>query len=472
MVIGVIDDGVDTNTYDEIQELVWNVEVNDDLLVTSIVDKENQPIKSHGTLCAAIIKKYAPLSQIASVKVLNSSMTTSPEKIIKALEWCISKGIRIFNISIGGINMINRMKFHPIISHMLKQNCFIVVAMSNSTKYSVLTDFMGVISVERNKNLNNNEYSICNKFYFSPDFCASSCHTLKKVSGELVTICSQNSHAAPTICARVHNLLIQNPHLTVNQTKLQLALKNKLNNLLFVKLLPDFIDSAVTIGSPIYNFPLAFDIKKQFIKIEDFRLMENEYVVIFPDNKQNEKTLYNKLLRYKDNISGLLFAGIAPNWLKQYCYNVGCLFWDESEYISYIKKTPIEKEKLSIPTISIYGDTEEALFFSNRFNNYLLNQGYFSIICSDITQSYCYNSIFLSSKFNYNNLINSLAVYYNLSTVIFCLESLDIHTDVSICLLNDKITVIDERNEKYTLSQEGASVDLCFSNILDILCFK
>ncbi len=65
----LIDDGVKEYPFD-IGTLKYNKEIKDNLKIINR-NHYDQHLKSHGTVCAGIIKKYAPAARLSNVKIFN-----------------------------------------------------------------------------------------------------------------------------------------------------------------------------------------------------------------------------------------------------------------------------------------------------------------------------------------------------------------------------------------------------------------
>ncbi|MFN7930832.1 MAG: S8 family serine peptidase [Blastocatellia bacterium] len=65
----------------------------------------------HGTAVAGAIREKAPEAQLYAVKVFDQSLTTTIDRIIRALDWCQANEMHIVNLSLGTLNMEHREKF-------------------------------------------------------------------------------------------------------------------------------------------------------------------------------------------------------------------------------------------------------------------------------------------------------------------------------------------------------------------------
>lgn len=104
-IIAIIDDGI-SEYFESIGKLHFNIQIIDKNNAINI--KNNTTKITHGTICAAIIKKYNPDAFIGSLKIIDEDQhNCNIEKLIYALEWCLKESIKIINISLGTIKYVD-----------------------------------------------------------------------------------------------------------------------------------------------------------------------------------------------------------------------------------------------------------------------------------------------------------------------------------------------------------------------------
>lgn len=206
MLIALIDDGIDYNSYPEIH-LKHDLLVEDDNV--KLRNSTDRILTSHGTTCARIIAKYAPSVEFCSLRIFHKEkLISSCSKLITALKWCVNSRIPIIHMSIGSSYMSDYTKMRPLIVKMLHQNQVVVAAYSNSQAYSsVPACIRGVFGVVADSNLENNLYYFSNKRSERYEVYASSHHILISLSGKVTITQNTNSYAAPTLTSHIHNLL-------------------------------------------------------------------------------------------------------------------------------------------------------------------------------------------------------------------------------------------------------------------------
>jgi hypothetical protein len=224
--IAVIDDGINEELYD-LGELKHNIQITPDLLMCERVGYDSF-MQSHGTTCAAIIKKYAPDAVLSSVKILNDSYTGMAAQLIMALKWCAGNGIRLINLSLGTIDFKDFNTIKAAVDNVFQSGIIIVAACNNRDIYTCPASLPNVIGVKCDITgiLKEGEY-----FYntFLPDgieITAFATHNLIKSSGEVKAASLCNSYAAPLITAYVHNILKEKPYISFNEIEEQLNEKS------------------------------------------------------------------------------------------------------------------------------------------------------------------------------------------------------------------------------------------------------
>lgn len=219
--IAVIDDGVNEHLYN-IKELNNSIEIDEQLLVKESMTINKNTI-SHGTICAAIIKLYAPQSSISSIKILNScNKRGEKNQLIKALYWCLENGIKIVNLSAGTIDFRDFNEIKRCVNEVTKKGLIIIAACNNRNIYTVPASLTSVIGVQCGMKYENGQYKF-NKYALDGiDVTASGKHYLQSQSGEYNCTNASNSYAAPLITAMVYNILANNPELALEGIRTEL----------------------------------------------------------------------------------------------------------------------------------------------------------------------------------------------------------------------------------------------------------
>ncbi len=230
MKIAVIDDGINFDYFPNIGKLAFDLKVNKrDKIVKRIGYDKTTP--SHGTTCAAIIKKHAPNAEIGSVKVISdTTMRGYAKHLIAALNWCLDNKIKLIHMSIGSCNVRDRFSILEAVQALEDNGCIIVAALSNNMKYTVPACSESVLGVRTSAILKNEQFICDDGGIFSTPFVASSIHELQDLNGNstITPIC--NSYAAPLITAKVHHLLENNNTLSLLKIRKMLGFMDGIRN--------------------------------------------------------------------------------------------------------------------------------------------------------------------------------------------------------------------------------------------------
>lgn len=218
--IAIIDDGVNEKLY-QTGSLLYNLEIGDDLSMHQRADYDPF-LPSHGTTCAAIIKKYSPDAVIGSIKILNQhSQKAGKAQLIHALNWCVDNGIRIVSMSLGTIDYRDFTEIERAVHHACDNGVIIVAACNNCNVFTCPASLDGAIGVkcETGGVLLEGEY-IYNSFSADGiEITACARHSLVKFDGKSKKTSACNSFAAPGITAIVHNIIKDDPGKNLNDIK-------------------------------------------------------------------------------------------------------------------------------------------------------------------------------------------------------------------------------------------------------------
>ncbi|GAA4705785.1 S8 family serine peptidase [Phytohabitans rumicis] len=102
----------------------------------------------HGTACARIVRSLAPACRLVSVRVLGPGLRCAGEDLVTALEWALSQGFAVVNVSMS----TRRPDLHEALRHLCDRayvggGTTVVAAAHNRAVSSVPWRFPSVISV-------------------------------------------------------------------------------------------------------------------------------------------------------------------------------------------------------------------------------------------------------------------------------------------------------------------------------------
>lgn len=211
--IAVIDDGIN-DAYYELPPLNYNISLVNSKTKSNDTSKNSS---RHGSICAAIIYKYARNVQISSIKILNGK---SPKGIcidlIKAIEWCIDYNIDLINLSLGSINKIDSFLIKSSIKKATDAGIIIVAAQSNKANFTYPACLDTVIGVRHSDAYLPGQFSLRWNPFDGVDILTSARHILKKTDGSIHQVSSCNSFATPYITALVYNEIVTSGKMSKN----------------------------------------------------------------------------------------------------------------------------------------------------------------------------------------------------------------------------------------------------------------
>lgn len=217
--IAVVDDGINEKLYNT-GLLTHNIEITPGLDVLERVAYDPY-LPSHGTTCAAIIKKYAPCATFSSVKILNDQATGLRKQLIRAIQWCVENGIRLVNLSLGTISYRDFAEIRKAVNDAYNHGLIIVAACDNREIFTCPASLSNVIGVkcDQTGHLKKGEYAYNHYALDGVEITARGRHTLLKDTGKKRITNPSNSFAAPFVTALAHDLMIKSPGISLPSIK-------------------------------------------------------------------------------------------------------------------------------------------------------------------------------------------------------------------------------------------------------------
>ena len=225
--IAIVDVGINEKLYNT-GCLDFNLEISPELAIRRR-SAYNAFSPSHGTTCAAIIKRYSPEARLGSIKILNdSSKRAGKYQFITALEWCAENGIKLVNLSLGTVDFRDFEEIRDCVNKTAERGLLIVAACNNKNIYTVPSCLTNAIGVRCRRIYTDAQYRFIPYSFDGIDVEASGRHFLTDVSGNSRYTSPVNSFAAPLITAMVHNVLERAPDMTLEEIKKEIY-QNALN---------------------------------------------------------------------------------------------------------------------------------------------------------------------------------------------------------------------------------------------------
>jgi hypothetical protein len=252
MHIAVIDDGINYECY-RTGNLIYDIEVSTELMITE--RKPYDPhMHSHGTTCAAIIKKYFPEAKFSSIKILEiNSGKCIQKQLISAIEWCIDQGIYLINISLGSTDYRDYEEIRKCINKAAGAGITIVAAGSNKNIVTYPASLSNVIGVKCDNTNQTKGESIA--YFLLPlhgiDFMVSGKHRLVDENGNDELTQPSNSFAAPYVTALAAKILKEESGLNIDEVKYKICQmsnkKDELNSAFVFYRKIDWVEKAVVL---------------------------------------------------------------------------------------------------------------------------------------------------------------------------------------------------------------------------------
>ena len=202
LTVAIIDDGVSRET---IPDLAFQL-----MHKKGTLQEDNEYISyaSHGSICAAIIRKYAPQTKIGSIRVLGKEGKGNLDALVVALKWCAKHNVKLVNLSIGSTQASDIPRLYEAVNEVVRCGGIIIAACKNGCNVSFPASFPEVIGVRADATLTGHSYALCQQPNGGIDFVANACHDINLLPDtEPYTVTDFNSYAAPVISAYIYNLL-------------------------------------------------------------------------------------------------------------------------------------------------------------------------------------------------------------------------------------------------------------------------
>jgi len=219
--VAVVDSGVEFD-HPELGDCVRGgvvVEYDPDEELQIRYETEEQPVDlaGHGTACAGIIHKIAPLAEIYSVRVLGSNMRGRAIQFAGGLDWAIENNIQVVNLSLSTSKEEYFGLFHDLADQAYFKNMNVVCAVNNYPEASYPSLYSSVISVAAHEGHEPFTY------YYNPsppvEFGAPGIDLEVAWNNKQYVVSTGNSFASPHIAGIIALIRSKHPELTPFQVK-------------------------------------------------------------------------------------------------------------------------------------------------------------------------------------------------------------------------------------------------------------
>jgi subtilisin len=210
----IIDSGVDRSI--ESLGLVNCFTVQESGAQTAVRPDEAGDVAGHGSACAFILKRMAPLVSITSVRVLGAGLKCSSEVLLAALRWAVDARFDVINLSLSTTRTMFKQDFHDLVDEADFQGMSIVASAHNRPVQSYPWTFGSVFSVGAHV-VSNPEWLEVND---QPpvEFFGAGVRVAIPRAGT-IGYGSGNSFATPHVAAMVARIHGRHPHLPNGEVK-------------------------------------------------------------------------------------------------------------------------------------------------------------------------------------------------------------------------------------------------------------
>ena len=99
---------------------------------TSVCDDDQDPDVSdrigHGTAVAAAIREKAPHAELYAVKVFDRTLSTTADRLVRAIYWAAGAGVRVINLSLGTARAEHAARLSDAVAFAVERGAVIVAA--------------------------------------------------------------------------------------------------------------------------------------------------------------------------------------------------------------------------------------------------------------------------------------------------------------------------------------------------------
>lgn len=140
--VAVIDSGVHAS-HPHIGGVAGGVTIGQELY-----EKDYTDVIGHGTAVMAAIKEKAPDAEYFAVRVFYSSLRTTVDLLLRAIEWSMANRIDVINLSLGTTNPAHQERFIPVIERAVEKGLILVSARDSDGTPALPGSLPGVIGVD------------------------------------------------------------------------------------------------------------------------------------------------------------------------------------------------------------------------------------------------------------------------------------------------------------------------------------
>ncbi|SHH82285.1 Subtilase family protein [Sporobacter termitidis DSM 10068] len=455
----MIDDGVDERCFD-IGKLENNIVFKKD------VGERSAALRySHGTICAAIIRKYAPNAHLSSIKVLSGEIPTGEKTdLVKALTWCLDNDVQIVHMSIGTSCFKDFDDIREIISRLYHKGTILVAAHKNRYCFSVPACLPGVIRVRHCEELKDAEYSLKKNSYYDHEIVASGNQLLHDDNSIVCPSGSCNSYAAPVITATINNIMDDPSEIRSFKAVLDALERNmphprqpqsEAMKPVPGSCIPYFIREATVCGATEHA-------ELFFFRAAPIGEQTNALVYIPGQTEAGDRFL-NVVEQSGKSIENIIYAGILKDTDKEYCHkNTSAVVWDES--LCRKSFSPAKDKRLTIPAVGIRGDGRDVILLLRLLRKEFARNDYFAKTLSMTRRSYLYGIDYIPQNEDLIDFLITVEKLYGCDLILIGISRDQTYEDSFFDYTIDLDNAEDE-NSRLFASGKADAAGFIFNNI-------
>ena len=405
--------------------LKYNLEVGSDLKITERPDMSERHL-SHGTICAAIIAHYAPDASLGSIKVLDSSLHQGSRGQLKAaLKWCLEQEPMLVSLSIGTVQSKDFDEIRPVLSELYRKGFVLVAAYDNHFRYTVPASVECVLGVRR-KFFTEGRYGV-NGGGFEVFAEACSVHELALRGKGRYNTPSSNSYAAPYVAALLHNSLPGDFSGDIACLWEILGREREKPFCFF----PDFLDSAVLVGSNEDEWPELFYFKAVTADLEA-GLGEPEegiYLVVLEKSASLMRSLLSEAAMRQESIKGIFCCWEEAGIGRGNPCGMGSRIWQEGYYIEKYRKYASPGE-LEIPVVYLYGERRLLIVILQALRGIFQAEGYNAKAVGQFQRAYLYGFEYIDMVQNRETILYNVYKRFDCDIILCGVASREIIHDL------------------------------------------
>ncbi len=405
--IAILDDGVNAAYY-RLGPLQHDLEIEAD---GKIKERAFALEDSHGTTCAAIIKKYAPDVALSSIKMLNAMDTGNVAGLISALYWCRDHRVDIVHLSLGTTVFTDFEAVSKAILRLLEKNILVVAAVSNGNKFTLPAHMAGVFAVVHAKTLLDDKIVVQDGACKNILIQASGRHFLRNHAGKITITRPSNSFAAPAVTARIAQIIEK------TETK---DVKKIIENM--TKTTEKDIKNSIPLYLP-YCFARARILGKIPCRKQVFFTHDDTADTLVCTNIES---MEQYLSHSGNKVRNIVYAGaLSPGERTRFEKKIKGILCDEQDLC--VEAGP-QKES-TIPLIGLQGDKTSVIILMQKLSTLFFKKGFYSIASTDIPRGYLYGFYWFKDMGKLPYRLSFLEQKFKNDLLMFGTESLGEHAD-------------------------------------------